>query len=83
MREMTTLRDIDRYENDYLDNPFEGELIKFRHAKTLQFLDHYKDRHILEIGCGLVPLYQYYHNFKSLTIVEPSVQFARQAEDYR
>ena len=78
---MTTLRDIDRYENDYLDNPFEGELIKFRHAKTLQYLSHYKARRILEIGCGLAPLYQYYHDFESLTIVEPSLQFARQAED--
>jgi SAM-dependent methyltransferase len=75
------LRDIDRYENDYLENPFEGELIKFRHAKTLQFLDDYKARHVLEIGCGLVPLYEYYHAFESLTIVEPSSQFARQAED--
>jgi hypothetical protein len=46
MREMTTLRDIDRCENDYLDNPFEGELIKFHHAKSIH--------RVLELSMGLI-----------------------------
>ncbi len=73
------LRDINRYENDYRDNPFEEELVVYRHKKTLESLDRHQARHVLEVGCGLVPLYRYYDRFLTLTIVEPASGFAEDA----
>lgn len=73
------LRDIERYEQDYLDNPFEAELIRYRHRKTLETLQKYRPARILEVGCGLQPLYQYFDRFDELVIFEPSSQFAELA----
>ena len=74
------MRDIDQYEKDYLDNPFEGEMVSYRHKKTLESIHRYKPLNILEVGCGLVPLYRYHRDFESLTIFEPSGSFADNAK---
>jgi SAM-dependent methyltransferase len=76
-----TLRNIDQYERDYLDNPFEAELVKYRHRKTVETLELLGPSTILEVGCGLVPLYDYFKAFKALVIFEPSLKFADAASE--
>lgn len=69
------MRDIENYEHEYLDNPFEKHMLQFRHACAAKSLKAREARHVLEIGCGLEPSYKYYDTFESLTIVEPSALF--------
>ncbi len=70
------MRDIDQYEKDYLDNPFEAELIRYRHRKTLETITSLRPRKILEVGCGQIPLHHYIDDYDQLVIVEPSKEFA-------
>lgn len=76
------LRDIDQYERDYLDNPFEAELVKYRHQKTVESLREFRPSSILEVGCGLVPLHHYYKDFQKLVIFEPSAKFSEAASEH-
>ncbi len=69
------MRNIDLYQHDYLDNPFEEHLIACRHKKAAEVMATKKARHILEIGCGLKPIYRYYDDYSTLTIIEPSTLF--------
>jgi 2-polyprenyl-3-methyl-5-hydroxy-6-metoxy-1,4-benzoquinol methylase len=73
------MRNIENYQKDYLDNPFEDQMLTFRHRKTLETMQQYPTSSILEIGCGLRPIYDYYADFDKLTIVEPSSTFCEQA----
>ena len=73
------MRDIENYEHEYLDNPFEKHMLHFRHACAARSLEARQARHVLEIGCGLEPSYKYYDTFDSLTIVEPSALFCDEA----
>ena len=74
------MRDIDRYERDYLDNPFEAVLIKYRHRKTLETIQRYQPTQILEVGCGIEPLHHYLDEFERLVIFEPSREFSERAK---
>ena len=71
-------RDIEKYAKDYVNNDlsFEKILIEYRREKILEFLNLYKPKSILEIGCGVDSIANYYTDFKSFTIVEPSKKFA-------
>jgi len=69
------MRDIDKYQSDYLENPFEKELLSFRHDKACESLLKYKAKYVLEVGCGMKPLFDYFSNFDYLSIVEPSQIF--------
>lgn len=73
------MRDIEQYEKDYLNNPFESTMVEFRHRKTAETLATYPHGRILEVGCGLEPLYTYFSDFEYLLIVEPSSRFAQAA----
>ena len=75
------MRNINQYERDYLDNPFEAELIEYRHQKTVETLELLDPATILEVGCGLVPLYDYFKDFQSLVIFEPSLKFSEAASN--
>ncbi|UZE97554.1 class I SAM-dependent methyltransferase [Alkalimarinus alittae] len=74
------MRDINIYQDEYKNNPFEEHLIFYRHRKTLEFLRKHHAKNILEIGCGLRPLYEYYTDFDSLVIVEPSEDFCAEVK---
>ena len=74
------MRNIEEYQEDYLDNPFEDQMLVFRHRKTLETIQQYPTSSILEIGCGLRPIFDYYNGFEQLTIVEPSQGFCERAK---
>jgi SAM-dependent methyltransferase len=77
--------DIDDYSEKYLKErnkklSFELILDHARRKQVLKSLNKYKHKHILEVGCGLKPLFQYCGKYESYIIVEPSNEFVQLAK---
>lgn len=75
------MRDIQQYTQDYLQPNFEDYQIKYRRKKIIEELNKYKHTRILEIGCGMEPLFQYLDDmeYEHYVVVEPSKQFYENA----
>lgn len=71
----STSRDINKYAEDYLNDDFEKTQVMIRRNVVLEILNKYRPRNILEIGCGMQSLFDFYHDFDSFTIIEPSSIF--------
>ncbi len=76
------MRDIDKYTLDYNVENFEDYQIIYRRRTILKYIHEYKAKKILEIGCGMVPLFQYIDDsaYETYTIVEPSPLFCENAK---
>lgn len=74
---MAQNRDINRYAQDYIhsDNDFESVMVHFRRQKVLEILRHYKPKSILEIGCGIQSIFDFYVDYERFVVVEPSELF--------
>lgn len=76
-------RDIRDYTKAYLREnyaDFEEIMIRFRREKVLSALQNYRPKKILEVGCGMDSIANYYKNYSSFTIVEPSTIFYDKAK---
>lgn len=75
------MRDIKKYVEEYkaVDYDFEKTLVRYRRKKVLEILDRHKPKNILEIGCGMDSIANYYTNYDNFLIVEPSQEFASKA----
>ena len=73
------MRDLNDYQDQYVDYPFEEILVKYRKKKIIEILRHYKPTKILEIGCGYDPIVMHYDNFDEFCIVEPTSRFFENA----
>ncbi len=73
------MRDINKYVEDYAENDFESYQVKYRRKMVLEQIAQYNPRKVLEIGCGMEPLFLYVENVE-FTIVEPSVKFCENAQ---
>lgn len=73
------MRDLKNYEANYISLPFEGHQINYRRKKILESMNLYRPQKILEIGCGLDPLFNYYKSFQKFVVVEPSDTFYKSA----
>lgn len=75
------MRDINKYTEEYIKSDFEEYLVAYRRKKVLEVLNMVSHRRILEIGCGMEPLFKYIpeEQFEEYTVVEPSVSFGRNA----
>jgi len=76
---------IDSHAENYIeelsrDSSFEAVLSKARKRQVLRSMRLYKHSNILEIGCGLNPLFPCISDYKKYIIVEPSKEFAEFAE---
>lgn len=69
------------YEKDYssLVNGFEKYKVIYRRKKVLEIIDFFQPKSILEIGCGLDPLFCHVVGGQLFTIVEPSEKFYENA----
>ncbi|HZS07222.1 MAG TPA: class I SAM-dependent methyltransferase [Blastocatellia bacterium] len=77
---MTDIADYsDKYSDQYLSQSFETSLVRIRRRQVLASLSKYDHNHILEIGCGLEPLFPFCDGFQTYTVVEPSEVFVRHA----
>ena len=76
------MRDINQYSKQYAQAVFEEYQVKFRREKILEILKQYSPARILEIGCGMEPLFSYINwPFENYTVVEPSVTFIENAKN--
>ena len=56
------MRDLDLYENKYKTHIFEKVLVEYRRKFVINELKKYKAREILEVGCGLEPIFDFFQN---------------------
>jgi SAM-dependent methyltransferase len=71
---------INAHTEDYIDellkdSSFEAVLSNARKKQVLRSMDLYQHNSILEIGCGLNPLFTDINDYEEYTIVEPSKKF--------
>ncbi len=69
------MRDLDKYQSDYLNLPFEPEQVRYRKRTTVESLRRHHAKRILEVGCGLDPIFMHFTEFETLDIIEPSKAF--------
>jgi 2-polyprenyl-3-methyl-5-hydroxy-6-metoxy-1,4-benzoquinol methylase len=75
------MRDLDKYQTDYLLLPFEHIQLQYRRKKVLEFVGALKPRSILEIGCGNDTISNYIVDYDSFYIVEPGRNFFSKAKE--
>lgn len=77
---MVDMRDYStRYLDQYDQQSFETVLVPIRREAVLATVSRHPHRHVLEVGCGLDPLFPYVDDFASFRIVEPSEVFVEAA----
>ncbi len=75
------MRDINDYGENYLKDNFEKYQVIYRRKKIMEVLEQYDTSSILEIGCGMEPLFKYLDDrFKYYTLIEPNEKFCNNAE---
>jgi len=78
-----TARDLNDYEQEYLNQPYEKYQVLFRRRNTIESLKRHDHKNILEVGCGLEPLFQELKDFSSFVTIEPAGAFYEAAEAMR
>lgn len=74
-------RNIDDYTKKYESSMFEKKYqVKYRRKKALELLEQFKHEVIVEIGCGMEPLFWYVDDFEKWIVVEPSKEFCDNAK---
>ena len=62
------MKNIDKYWDDYLeDYSYEEINLIYREKKILDYLEKYRPKKILEIGCGFRPIAFKYKDFESIS----------------
>lgn len=74
------MRYIEDYSNQYLKNNFEIIQVKYRRKKVLEQMQQYAPKTVLEIGCGMEPMFTDYKDFRNFFVVEPSKYFYQNAK---
>lgn len=79
------MSDLERYAKhysaQYADESFETRLVAVRRQHVLRWLEAHDARRVLEVGCGLEPLFRHYQAFDAWRIIEPVPDFAGHARD--
>jgi len=74
-------RDLEDYQKQYADQPYERFQVIFRKRKILEILERYPHKRMLEVGCGMEPIFDSVATFDSLVIVEPADMFFEAARE--
>ncbi len=79
------MSDLEQYAKHYLsqytNESFETVLVAVRRRRVLRWLEAHEARRVLEVGCGLEPLFGHHGDFDAWWIVEPVPEFARRARE--
>lgn len=73
------LRNIENYANEYLKHDFEEYEVRYRRKKVLDIIEKYEAQKILEIGCGMEPLFMHIGGYDFYCLIEPSSKFYNNA----
>lgn len=75
------MRDIETYAQNYQVSSFEDYQVIYRRKKVLEVMKQFAPKRILEIGCGLEPLFSYMDEkeYEIYCVVEPSKVFFERA----
>lgn len=75
------MRDIKDYTKKYVNLVFEDYQVMYRRKQVLKILEQYSHKRVLEIGCGMEPLFKYLDckEYEQYVVVEPSEQFCKNA----
>ncbi len=68
------MRNIEDYEQHYIEHPFERYMEKYRRKIVMKMVKKYCEREdsVLEIGCGVRPLFCDFEDQYSFTVIEPA-----------
>lgn len=69
-----------KYSEQYSEDDFELVLVAARRKKVLESMARFPHTKILEVGCGLEPVFQACDSFESYTVVEPVEVFIQAAQ---
>lgn len=70
------MRDIEDYSREYRELPFEATQAQFRRRLVLEQINSNCSESVLEIGCGMHPLFTSLKSETEVVVVEPSAEFA-------
>lgn len=73
------IRNLQDYENEYKNASFEPVQTVLRKQLIISQLQRYNARRILEVGCGMAPLFDSGLEFERMTVVEPGASFSANA----
>jgi 2-polyprenyl-3-methyl-5-hydroxy-6-metoxy-1,4-benzoquinol methylase len=73
-------RNLNKYEDEYINQPYEKYQVNFRKKKIIEILGNYNHKTTLEIGCGLESIFHAYNTFDKLIILEPGLKFYEKAK---
>lgn len=74
-------RNIEEYTQKYIDDKFEFIQAEYRRKTILEIIKKIKPNSLLEIGCGMKPLFVDLEDIQT-TVVDPSVKFCENAKKY-
>lgn len=74
------MNESEEYVRLYKKDKFEAEMVRFRRKCVLKNVQKYNHNNILEVGCGLEPLFSYGIAFEQMTIIEPAEEFCKNAK---
>lgn len=74
------MRDISDYEKKYVEGPFEETMADIRRRCVIGQIGDTENKAILEVGCGMHPLFLDIDNYQTMVIVEPGSGFCDNAE---
>jgi SAM-dependent methyltransferase len=69
------------YADQYARGTFETQLVTIRRRWVAEALSRYAHRRVLEIGCGLEPLFDHVTGWDEFVVVEPSAPFVARARE--
>lgn len=73
------MRNIQDYTEKYIHKAFEDVMVKIRKKIVVEQCKRYSHINIVEIGCGMEPLFMEFDDFKHMVIIEPSELFVSNA----
>lgn len=73
------MRNIEDYTTKYIQDDFEFIQVEYRRKKVLEIIKERRPSTLLEIGCGMKPLFINLTNVKT-TVIDPSEKFCNNAE---
>lgn len=79
MSESLTTRDMEDYAEQYQKLPFESIQNSYRRKVVLREVERYSPKRLLEIGCGMLPLFTDLSDDVEGTVVEPTARFVENA----